>query len=466
MTVDQGKGPAGALTGIRAARPPGPSPKQGREAGMVPTGGHGSGRGKRAWPYCAATLYALLVPATVRAMDGFRPGLWAITTTFSGAMALTSHGDDCLRRIGPVATTTSDINKTQGLHGPVSVQVRRRPGTTIVTWSDRLQMGPALTVDHGQGRFTRRGPDLIYRGTWTRTQWVAGQPSVIHAILHGHWLGAQCPKAVVPGTLSSPTLAKLNALAAKLAVIMHGEKAEMAAEQAALARANALTAHQKARLAGFLAHAPHAVPSVSPQPQVVAPVRPAPHPVAVAAPKPRPRELFRHPPGTPQGQAALRRAWAQLRASAAVRQGPLGKPVAMQIVFDPDEPFCHALWVEMQAFANSPVVIRWVPVALVRASTLGKAAAIVTAGDPLKALAYDERHFNVHLWAGGIRPLARVSPALRQTIIDNTHLVVRLVSYIPFMIYRQNGHMRFLGGVPKKAVLTPLLSALARQKGP
>ena len=109
MTVDQGRGPAGVLTGVRAAGRE-TSPKQGREAGMVPTGGHGSGRGKRAWPYCAATLYTLLVPGTVRAMDGFRPGLWAITTTFSGAMAFTSHGDDCLRRIGPVATTTGDIN--------------------------------------------------------------------------------------------------------------------------------------------------------------------------------------------------------------------------------------------------------------------------------------------------------------------------------------------------------------------
>ena len=147
------------------------------------------------------------------------------------------------------------------------------------------------------------------------------------------------------------------------------------------------------------------------------------HPVATAT-KPRPLpELFRRPPATPQGQADLRRAWAQLRASAAVREGPPGKPVVMQIVLDPDEPFCHALWVKMLAFQNIPVVIRWVPVALVRASTMGKVTAIVTAADPLEALAYDEARFNTRLWGGGIRPLARVSPALRHTIIGNGQVI-------------------------------------------
>ena len=192
---------------------------------------NGGGQARRAWPYYAATLYTLLAPGTVRAMNGFRPGLWAITTVFSGAMALTSRGDYCLRRIGPVATTTSDINGVQGLRGPVSVQVRRRPGTTIVTWGDRLQTGPVLTVDHGQDRFTRKGEALVYRGVGKRTQRIAGQTSVIHAILHGHWLGAQCPKTVGPGTFSSPTLAKLNAQVAKLAAIMHGEKAALGARQ-------------------------------------------------------------------------------------------------------------------------------------------------------------------------------------------------------------------------------------------
>ena len=423
---------------------------------------NGGGQARRAWPYYAATLYTLLAPGTVRAMNGFRPGLWAITTVFSGAMALTSRGDYCLRRIGPVATTTSDINGVQGLRGPVSVQVRRRPGTTIVTWGDRLQTGPVLTVDHGQDRFTRKGEALVYRGVWKRTQRIAGQTSVIHAILHGHWLGAQCPKTVGPGTFSSPTLAKLNAQVAKLAAIMHGEKA-------ALARANALLAHQNTPLAQLPAlPAPPQAPHLNPKPQVAIapPVKPPAHPVATAT-KPRPLpELFRHPPATPQGQADLRRAWAQLRASAAVREGPPGKPVVMQIVLDPDEPFCHALWVKMLAFQNIPVVIRWVPVALVRASTLGKAAAIVTAADPLEALAYDETRFNTRLWSGGIRPLARVSPALRHTIIGNGQLAVRLVSYIPFMIYRENGRMHFLGGAAKKARLATLLQTLARQKGP
>ena len=425
-------------------------------------------------PYGVATLCVLLAPTAVRATDGFRPGLWAITTIFSGAMAFTGHGDYCLRRIGPVAATIGDLRGVQGPRGPVSVQVHRRAGMTTVIWGDRLQIGLALTVDHGRDRFSGHGRDLIYRGIWKRTQRVDGRTSVIRAIARGHWLGRQCPKTIGPETLSSPTLSKLNAQIAGLAAATRGANAALAAGQVALAHENTLIARQKARLARLLRTAPAPLPTASatPTPQAAAvparpTARPAAHPVATPAPKPRPLpELFRHPPSTPQGQADLRRAWAQLRASAAVRQGPPGRPVALQIVFDPDEPFCHALWVNMQAFTNSPVVIRWVPVALVRASTMGKAAAIVTASDPVKALAYDEGHFNTRLWSGGIRPLARVSPTLRQTIIGNTRLAVRLVSYIPFMIYRENGRMHFLGGAAKRAQLATLLQTLARQKGP
>ncbi len=435
---------------------------------------HGSAAGGRAMmgaglAYCVAGLCAFLASGTVRAADGFRPGLWAITTVMSGAMDLTSRGDYCLRDIGPAVNTTADLGVARGPHGPMTIRVQRRPGVTVATWGDRVRIGGAITIDHGQDRFTGHGRHLIYRGTWKRTQRIGETTMVIRAVERGHWLGGQCPKIVAPARVSSPMLAELNTQLAHLSAATSGVKAEIATANAALARENAQIARQQASLAQL--STPARLPAAAANPPATpgaaaAPARTSTHPVAAAAPKTRPLpELFRHPPNTPQGQADLWRAWAQLRKSPAVRQGASRGPVAIQIVFDPDEPFCHALWVKMQAVNPGPVVIRWVPVALVRPSTLGKAAAIVTAPDPSAALAYDERHFNVRLWEGGIRPLAHVAPTLRQTIIGNTRLIVRLTSLIPFMIYRENGRMHILAGAAKRTRLAALLRTLDPVRG-
>ncbi len=172
-------------------------------------------------------------------------------------------------------------------------------------------------------------------------------------------------------------------------------------------------------------------------------------------------ELFRHAPHTPQGQAYLRAAWRVFRKSPAVRQGPARAPVMVQILFDPDCPFCHALWIRMQPYRHSLLGIRWVPLALVRPSTLGKAAAIVTAPHPLEALAFDERHFNIARRSGGILPLYRVPPALRHAIYRNTRRLTRLDSLVPTLLYRDGRHIGILAGVPKASRLAALMRRLS-----
>ena len=174
-------------------------------------------------------------------------------------------------------------------------------------------------------------------------------------------------------------------------------------------------------------------------------------------------ELFRYAPDTRQGEAYLRQAWQVFRESPAVRQGPSGAPVVVQILFDPDCPFCHRLWVKMQPYRHSAMVIRWVPLAFVRPSTLGKAAAIVTARAPLQALAFDERHFSMARRAGGMLPLYRVAPAIRQAILRNTRLLTRLDSLVPTMLYRDKGRIGILAGVPKASRLAGLMRRLAAQ---
>ncbi|MHB8255127.1 MAG: hypothetical protein ACYDEV_15900 [Acidiferrobacter sp.] len=135
--------------------------------------------------------------------------------------------------------------------------------------------------------------------------------------------------------------------------------------------------------------------------------------------------------------------------------------MAIQVLFDPDYSLCHTLWLKMQRYRHSPLVIRWVPIALVRASTVGKAAAIVTARDPLKALAIDEQYFQVVNQAGGILPLYRVPPALRHAIRYNTRLLTRLDSLVPTLLYRERHRIGLVAGVPTTERLARLMRTLS-----
>ncbi len=175
-------------------------------------------------------------------------------------------------------------------------------------------------------------------------------------------------------------------------------------------------------------------------------------------------ELFRDAPHTPQGQAYLRAAWRVFRKSPAVHQGPPQAPITIQILFDPDCPFCHALWLRMQPYRHSLLGIRWVPLALVRPSTLGKAAAIVTAPNPLGALAFDERYFSITRRSGGILPLYRVPPALRRAIYRNTRRLTRLDSLVPTLLYRDGRQIGILPGVPKASQLAALMDRLSMSR--
>lgn len=71
--------------------------------------------------------------------------------------------------------------------------------------------------------------------------------------------------------------------------------------------------------------------------------------------------------------------------------------------FDPNCPSCQLLYKNLRTFiASHGLQLRWVPVAIVNATSLGKAAAILQAPDPVAALRQNEEHYHGESYSGGI----------------------------------------------------------------
>lgn len=87
------------------------------------------------------------------------------------------------------------------------------------------------------------------------------------------------------------------------------------------------------------------------------------------------------------------------------------------IIVDANCGYCHLLYKNLQPFiASHSLQLRWVPVAIVDPTSLGKAAAILQAKDPKVALDYNETHYNTRAYTGGIAeeiPTAATEARLR-----------------------------------------------------
>ena len=108
--------------------------------------------------------------------------------------------------------------------------------------------------------------------------------------------------------------------------------------------------------------------------------------------------------------------------------------------------------------------VRWVPVAYQQASSVGRAAAIMESSDRVAALrrnetGYDRAHFD-----GAIAPLAKVTPARKQSLDANTKLMRAFgAPGTPALVWRDaSGNVQFRAGVPRLSEL-PAMTGLPAQ---
>ena len=156
--------------------------------------------------------------------------------------------------------------------------------------------------------------------------------------------------------------------------------------------------------------------------------------------------------------------FAQLEKADAVVEGARDSRHLLYVFFDANCYYCHLTWKALQPYEAVGLQVRWVPVAYQQASSVGRAAAIMESSDRVAALrrnetGYDRAHFD-----GAIAPLAKVTPARKQSLDANTKLMRAFgAPGTPALVWRDaSGNVQFRAGVPRLSEL-PALTGLPAQ---
>jgi thiol:disulfide interchange protein DsbG len=131
----------------------------------------------------------------------------------------------------------------------------------------------------------------------------------------------------------------------------------------------------------------------------------------------------------------------------------------LYVIFDPNCGYCQLLYKNLQTFiAPYELQLRWVPVAIVDATSLGKAAAIMQAQDPKTALDYNEAHYNTNTYTGGISeeiPSATTESRLRanEALLNQVGIPV-----VPTMLFQaKSGEAMVIQGALSPIALRKVL---------
>ncbi len=145
--------------------------------------------------------------------------------------------------------------------------------------------------------------------------------------------------------------------------------------------------------------------------------------------------------------------FARLARSRYVVAGQVAHPRAIVYVFfDPNCIFCHYTWQALKPYEKAGLQVRWVPVAFLKPTSLGRAAAILEARNGEAALDQDETHFNVAAEEGGLAPSAKPAPGSVAAIEANGRLMAAFGSQgTPTLVWRdqKSGKVKVLGGMPR-----------------
>jgi thiol:disulfide interchange protein DsbG len=122
----------------------------------------------------------------------------------------------------------------------------------------------------------------------------------------------------------------------------------------------------------------------------------------------------------------------------------------LYVFVDPNCPFCHRLFERLQPLIGPHhLTVHWIVAGFLRATSAGKAVAILGARRPLAALMHNERDFEPGKDDGGIRPAAVRGPAAHALAVNNRLLAMTGPELVPTLLYRNvAGRVVMHQGVP------------------
>ncbi|KPV39439.1 hypothetical protein AN478_09700 [Thiohalorhabdus denitrificans] len=153
------------------------------------------------------------------------------------------------------------------------------------------------------------------------------------------------------------------------------------------------------------------------------------------------QQMAEHMPGPDMSDA-----WADLEAANWVAEGAEDPKRVAYVFTDPNCPYCNALWKANQPYYEEGLQVRYLPVAMLKESSLGKATAILSAEDPAEAMGRHERSFG----EGGIDPVPAPEGPEARKVHANTQLMQELgVRGTPAVFYRTgSGGVKSVSGMP------------------
>lgn len=138
------------------------------------------------------------------------------------------------------------------------------------------------------------------------------------------------------------------------------------------------------------------------------------------------------------------------------------------VFFDPNCAYCPILYKNLQPLITPHALqLRWIPVAILDATSLGKAAAILQAKDPKAALDFNEAHYNTQAYTGSIAeeiPSSVTEARLR----SNAALLEQVgIPVVPTMLFHaKSGEAMIIQGALSPVALKKVLDRVAERAVP
>lgn len=132
---------------------------------------------------------------------------------------------------------------------------------------------------------------------------------------------------------------------------------------------------------------------------------------------------------------------------------------------DPNCPYCWQFWRAAQRAYAHGVQVRYVMVAILGGSSVGKAAAVLSARDQRQALDRNERGFRHH--SGAIPPLRHIPDAIRHRLARNTELMQQFgFDGTPGLVWKDSdGRVQTSNGLPPPDKLEKVFGTVATEAG-
>lgn len=150
------------------------------------------------------------------------------------------------------------------------------------------------------------------------------------------------------------------------------------------------------------------------------------------------------------------KAWRKLEQSNWIADGSKHAKRIIYMFTDANCPYCHKFWLASRPWVKAgKVQIRHIMVAILRPSSMPKAAAILSASDPSAALARDEHNYD----SGGIKPMSDAPADVKAKIKANNRLMKSLGLFAtPTIFYHDaDGHVAVKQGLPQGKTFTAVM---------